>query len=443
MVKLKEIEAEVRDWLGQLGETQADLEHMERTVDPQQFLGIEINPRAVAIAEVMLWIGWLQWHLRDRKSPESFSEPILQAYGNIEPFIGNKRMRTVLGDEYTATLRATYDEVPDTADYVMYWWDKAERLTRAGGLRRFGLITTNSITQTFNRAIVADHLQHKNEPLSITFAIPDHPWVDSSDGAAVRVAMTSAAAGNAAGVLTSVIAETEQQGEIDGTVVCDLNARQGRVTPELSVGTSVTTLFPLKANASLSFQGMALCGDGFVLSVTEATALRNAHPKSAIIRRYRNGRDVTQVSRDVSVIDFFGLSENEARDAHPEAFQIIIDHVKPVRDQQKRAHRRERYWLFGETVAGLRRAVEGLPHYIATCRTAAHRVFLFLDGDILPDAKIIGITSSDPFVLGILSSRTHTDWALRTGAFLGVGNDANYNHADCFAEFPFPVATEA
>jgi hypothetical protein len=84
MVKLKEIEAEARDWLGQLGEKQADLEAMDRTVDPRQFLGIEINPRAVAIAEVVLWIGWLQWHLRAAKSPDSFSEPILHAYGNIE-----------------------------------------------------------------------------------------------------------------------------------------------------------------------------------------------------------------------------------------------------------------------------------------------------------------------------------------------------------------------
>jgi len=249
MVKLKEIEAEARDWLAQLGETQADLEHMERTVDPQQFLGIEINPRAVAIAEVVLWIGWLQWHLRDRKSPESFSEPILQAYGNIEcrdalleydrkelvrdesgkpvtrwdgvttkkhpvtgedvpddsarvaveryvnprkaewpqadfvvgnpPFIGNKRMRAVLGDDYTATLRATYDDVPETADYVMYWWDKAARLTRAGALRRFGLITTNSITQTFNRKIVAEHVDAMNSPLLISFAVPDHPCLKS------------------------------------------------------------------------------------------------------------------------------------------------------------------------------------------------------------------------------------------------------------------------
>ena len=36
------------------------------TVDPHQFLGIEINPRAAAIAELVLWIGYLQWHFRTR-----------------------------------------------------------------------------------------------------------------------------------------------------------------------------------------------------------------------------------------------------------------------------------------------------------------------------------------------------------------------------------------
>jgi hypothetical protein len=31
---------------------------------------------------------------------------------------------------------------------------------------------------------------------------------------------------------------------------------------------------------------------------------------------------------------------------------------------------------------------------------------------------------------------------LRTGAFLGVGNDPNYNHSDCFNKFPFPDPDE-
>jgi hypothetical protein len=33
-------------------------------VNPSQFLGIEINPRAAAIADLVLWIGYLQWHFR-------------------------------------------------------------------------------------------------------------------------------------------------------------------------------------------------------------------------------------------------------------------------------------------------------------------------------------------------------------------------------------------
>jgi hypothetical protein len=29
-----------------------------------------------------------------------------------------------------------------------------------------------------------------NKALTLAYAIPDHPWVDNADGAAVRIAMT-------------------------------------------------------------------------------------------------------------------------------------------------------------------------------------------------------------------------------------------------------------
>ena len=53
------------------------------TIDPHQFLGLEINPRAAAIAELVLWIGYLQWHfkLHGQRTPP---EPILRAFKNIE-----------------------------------------------------------------------------------------------------------------------------------------------------------------------------------------------------------------------------------------------------------------------------------------------------------------------------------------------------------------------
>ena len=48
----------------------------------------------------------------------------------------------------------------------------------------------------------------------------------------------------------------------------------------------------------------------------------------------------------------------------------------------------------------------------------------------------------DGWQLATLSSRQHITWAIATGAWLGIGNDANYNHAQCFDTFPFPDPTE-
>jgi hypothetical protein len=97
----------------------------------------------------------------------------------------------------------------ESADFVMYWWDQAaELLTREGSvLRQFGLVTTNSISQVFQRRVMETHL-HAKPPVSIIMAIPDHPWTKASvDAAAVRIAMTVVAAGVREGKLREVIRE--------------------------------------------------------------------------------------------------------------------------------------------------------------------------------------------------------------------------------------------
>ncbi len=103
------------------------------------------------------------------------------------PYIGNKRMRLALGDGYVEALRSAWKDVPETVDFVLYWWHQAADLSRAKAIRRFGFITTNSITQTFNRRVIQQAL---DSGVSLAFAISDHPWVDEKDGAAVRVAMS-------------------------------------------------------------------------------------------------------------------------------------------------------------------------------------------------------------------------------------------------------------
>jgi len=508
---MKRLEGEVTALLADLGEDQAALSLAGHTVDPHQFLGIELNPWAAAVAELVLWIGYLQWHFRTHGTA-SPAEPVLRDFKNIEnrdavlawdsrverrdeagkpvtrwdgigtvehpatgervpdpqarvqvwdypkprpakwpqadfivgnpPFIGNKRMRDALGDGYTEALRAAYPKVPKSADFVMYWWEKAALATRAGKLRRFGLITTNSLRQTFNRRVLEPHLADPKTPLSLVFAIPDHPWVDAGDGAAVRIAMTVAAPGAVPGRLVTVTEERKGETEGEGRAVA-LSIEKGRIHSNLRIGADVAGALALRANEGLAYQGVIPGGDGFFIAKAEVDRRFAAERDAGVIKRYLNGREFVEFAPARYVIDLLGLSEEDVRAKHPAIYQRLYDTVKPVRDSMARRSRRERWWIFSEANSTMRPMFGGLSRYIATCRTAKHRVFGFLECGILPDAKLIAIGLEDAASLAVLSSRFHVTWAIAAGAWLGVGNDANYNHAQCFNPFPFPDLTTA
>lgn len=61
----------------------------------------------------------------------------------------------------------------------------------------------------------------------------------------------------------------------------------------------------------------------------------------------------------------------------------------------------------------------------------------------MPDAKIVAIALDGCLLISLLSSRIHNLWADHTGGWLGVGNDSNYNHSECFAKFAFPELASA
>ena len=79
---LKRLAGEVLNQLAELGQA-TDVFTEAETVTLQQCLGIELNPRAAALAELVLWIGWLQWYVRTR-GPGSVAEPVVHDYDNIE-----------------------------------------------------------------------------------------------------------------------------------------------------------------------------------------------------------------------------------------------------------------------------------------------------------------------------------------------------------------------
>ena len=503
---MKRLEGEVLNRLRDLGEQRGLLQLEGVSVDPHQFLGLEVNPRAARIAELVLWIGYLQWHFRtygNVRPPEpvlrdfhnirhrdalidyAAVEPVLDADGRAvtrwdgvtmrvspvtgeaipdesarvaqvryvdprraewleadfivgnPPFIGAKLMRSVLGDGYVDAVRRTWPEVPESADFVMYWWHIAAETVRAGRAKGFGFITTNSIRQTFNRRVIQGPLTAK-PPLSLAFAIPDHPWVDAADGAQVRIAMTVGVAGEREGRLLQV---REELGSDQEGVQVALQERSGQIFADLKIGANVAGATSLRATLGISTPGVKLHGAGFIITPEEAESfgLGQIPGLEQHIRHYRNGRDLTDKPRGVMVIDLFGLTAEEARERYPAVYQRVLDRVKPERDQNKREVRRRNWWLFGEPNPKLRQQLAGLRRFIATVETTKHRTFQFLDAAILPDNMLVNIAGDDALILGILSSRPHLIWALAAGGTLE--DRPRYNKTRCFETFPFPDAT--
>ena len=479
MELIKQLEDEVVDALVAMG-GQESLALSGHVVDPHQFLGIEVNPRAAAIAELVLWIGYLQIHYRS--TSEHPAEPILRAFHNIEcrdalltwngyplpqvvdgketypnprqpdwpeaefivgnpPFVGGKDIRSRMGGGYTEALWAAHAAMNDSADFVMYWWDRAATLLTAKGavLRRFGFVTTNSITQVFQRRVLERHLGG-TRPVSILMAIGDHPWTKASrDAAAVRIAMSVVQAGPGEGVLYEVVSEA---GLDTDTPVITLEEERGNVNADLSVGADVTGAVALKSGAGLCSPGVKLHGAGFIVDPKAAHVLGlGTRPGlERHIRHYRNGKDLMARSRGVMVIDLDGLSSEDVRTRYPEVYQHLLEHVKPERDVNREPYRRLNWWLFGRNNLVLRAALEGLPRFIATVETAKHRVFQFLDAEIMPDNMLVAVALEDAFYLGVLSSRAHLLWTLAQGATLE--DRPRYSKSRCFDPFPFPDPDE-
>ncbi len=507
---MKRLEGEVLDALEELGEDPR-LAMEGETVSPRQFHGLELNPRAVSIADLVLWIGYLKWQLRTVKA-DDIAQPILHAYGTIKeqdavlawdkqellrdengvplsrwdgatmklhpitgeeipdpdatvelyryenprraawpeaefivgnpPFIGGKDMRAELGDGYAEAAWKARPKMPGGADFVMHFWDEAAtRLLRKpvkgkiNPLRRFGFITTNSVTQTFSRRVIERHARAK-EPLSLVYAVPDHPWQKAAGKAAVRIAMTVAARGEREGTLATV----EHESGLDtDTPVVELSERTGRVNGNLKIGADITAVQPLMANALISSPGVKLHGSGFIVTPQQAAALGLGTTPGLEdhILPYRHGRDLAQRPRGVMVIDLYPLSADEVRDQFPKVYQHVVEHVKPERDSNREDFRRKYWWWFGRKNTVLRGFLQELSRFITTAETSRHRFFQFLDGNVRPDNMLVNIGSDDPSVLAILSSRAHVSWMLSLGGTLE--DRPRYNKSKIFDPFPSAV----
>jgi len=97
---------------------------------------------------------------------------------------------------------------------------------------------------------------------------------------------------------------------------------------------------------------------------------------------------------------------------------------------------RDLWWRHTRPVPGMRNRIERLPRYICTPRVAKHRLFVWLEPDVLPDSATVAFAREDDYFFGVLHSRAHELWSLRMGTSLE--DRPRYTPTTCFETFPLP-----
>lgn len=490
---MKRLEGEVLEHLGAYSETQASLAMDTETVSPKQFYGLEINARAVPIAELVLWIGYLKWQLKTA-GLSAISEPVLHAYGNIKhqdailaydkkelrrdeqgkpitiwdgrttkahpvtgklvpdedsrietytyekpqqakwpetefivgnpPFIGVRRLISRLSEGYVDAIRHAYRDVPETADYVAYWWHNSAKLASKSRIRRFGLITTSSISQAYSAPVLAKWIDGDDPKVRICYAIADHPWVDTTDGAAVRIAMTVGEKFRK-NVASQILNHFETDRDQGFAIVSRINSR-------LKSGADLAAVVPLLNNSKICFQGVVPAGDGFKIEPDNEGSSKFELAKPYVIGRNLTGRLQTSL-----IIDAFGLGHDELREKYPAEYVRLKETVLPYRKNNRRKVYREKWWIFAEPRPAMRDALADIDTFIATPYTSRHRIFVRLSSVILPDAMAYAIADNKYSSLSTLSSRVHSIFSLAGGGTLE--DRPRYHKTRTFDPFPFPA----
>ncbi len=444
---LLDLEKEVIDFAATRG-----WHDLKPRVKPDQMHGLEINSYAAELARTALWIGYIQWHqsngfsytqqpiltplntirqadaildLSDPDNPAETEWPAAEFIIGNPPFLGRGGLRSALGDKYTDNLYSVYaGRLPNASDLCCYWFEKARSMIENGITKRAGLLATQGIRGRDNRTV----LQRIKQTGDIFMAYSDMEW--TLGGAAVHTSIIGFDNGD----------ETEKT--LDGALI------SSSINANLTVGVDTTSARLLAENSGLSFEGPSPKAPFDITPELAAKMLSdpinvNGRPNSDVVRRVINARDITQVSRGMYTINFGTMSLDEACQ-YEMPFEHIREVVYPKRLEKSQATFRNRWWQYARPRPDMLQALEGLTRYIATPRVSKHRVFVWIQDDLMCNDSTDVFARDDDYTFGVLHSRFHEVWARGMGTQLReVESGFRYTPTTCFETFPFPEPDQA
>ncbi len=411
-------------------------------VGPWQLHGIEVNSYAHDLAQMTVWIGWLQWIrangfgfpadpvLRPLSDNIRLMDAILAPDGTEPdwpkvdfiignpPFLHSSKLIRELGETYRANLFRLYEgRVPGFADLCCYWFEKARAHIAAGKCKRAGLLATQGIRGGASREV----LKRIKESGGIFWAESDRPWV--LDGANVHISMAAFDDGS------------DKTRILDGKVVPDIHAN-------LTAAADSTKAVALPRNADQCFYGSQQkapfdIDEPFCMQLLSQP---NPHgrPNSDVLFPSLNAAQIMQGGTRTWVVDY-GMEKDASVAALYEApFAYVQRLIKPLRESHREKGQATFWWLHARPSPRYRETRKQCTRVLLSPCVSKHRAFVFVGSEILADHATVAFARADDYFFGVLQSRFHEIWALELGTRLETR--PRYTPSTCFETFPFPEA---
>lgn len=336
------------------------------------------------------------------------------------PFVGGRRIRETLGDDYRDALYELYPGSSGNADLSAFFFLRGYFNLRHGA--SLGLIATNTIVQGDTRETGIDKI--------------------IADGGIIYNATNSRPWPGIAAVIVSIIHIAKHaeglRKTLDGVDVEHIsNLLEGRVTRG--------NPYCLMDNTEKSYQGSLLRGMGFIITAKEANELIQSSPRnSEVILPYLNGEDLnTNFDQSPTrwVINFFDWPLDIAQ-TYEEPMQILMERVYSERMSSPENMKiyEKMWWQFWRPRIELQDAIRNLSRVLVRPRVSNTHAPVFVPKDWIYSEAIVVFTFEDNANFALLQSVLHECWIRQYASTLK--GDTRYSPSDVFDTFPFPTSLE-
>ncbi len=379
------------------------------------------HPQAMAHARALAHERrFFHWPL---EFPEVFGRGGFDVVLGNPPFLGGKKISTVLGNYYRKWLKAYFSPFVNTADLCAAFYRRAFEALRPGGM--LGMIATNTIGQGDTRkgglaVIVA-------RGGMITFAKRFVKWPGTANVEVNLVAIYKPDHSPLA-IHHSPILDDQPVDSISSRLDAEPEAEPQR----------------LPQNEEKAFQGDNVRGSGFVVDPGEAEQLLVKDSRNAdCLLPYLNGKDLNSDPEQRPsrwVICFHDWALERARQ-YPELLQIVKNSVKPEREKLRGDvtgydRLRKSWWRYDAYAKGMRRAIAPLRRVLVRSRVSELHALAFVPkGYVYGDATVV-FAFDDDYHFALLQSSVHEVWLRKQASSLRT--DIRYTPTTCFDTFPFP-----